>query len=145
LAKDTDAMEWAAGGLLRQDWPEDNQDLHMKAKSRLRGLAEALEADKRASEAQRLVKSVDALHERDLVIELHWQGEADLDLYVQEPINTTCSCLQRQTPGGGILLGDTMANTTSETYVAAKAFSGEYKIKIRRIWGRPLGGKATLK
>src|SRR5207245_2327866 len=31
-----------------------------------------------------------------------------------------------------------------ETYVAGKAFSGEYKVKIDRAWGTPLGGKAKL-
>src|SRR5207302_1479636 len=29
MAKDTSAMEWAAGGLLRQDWPVENQDLQL--------------------------------------------------------------------------------------------------------------------
>jgi hypothetical protein len=28
--------------------------------------------------------------------------------------------------------------------VAAKAFSGDYQITVRRVWGRPLGGKAVL-
>src|SRR5207302_1693424 len=54
------------------------------------------------------------------------------------------SAMQRQTPGGGVLLGDTLSETSQESYVAAKAFAGEYKVTIRKIWGRPLGGKATL-
>jgi hypothetical protein len=42
------------------------------------------------------------------------------------------------------LLGDTLSETQRESYVAAQAFSGEYYLTVRRIWGRPLGGKATL-
>jgi hypothetical protein len=145
LAKDPAAMEWAAGGLLRQDWPEDNQNLHLKAQSKLHNLAKALEGDKRGAEAQRMVKQVGSLNQRDLVIQLIWQGDTDLDLEVKEPIGSLCSFMQRQTPGGGILLGDTLSNMTSESYVAAKAFTGEYQVTVRRIWGRPLGGKATLK
>src|SRR5262245_57259380 len=40
--------------------------------------------------------------------------------------------------GGG--LGD----LTRISYVAAQAFSGDYEVKVRRLWGQPLGGKARL-
>jgi hypothetical protein len=82
--------------------------------------------------------------QRDLIIRLVWQGEADLDLEVREPIGTLCSYLQRQSPGGGVLLGDRIGDVPQESYVAAKAFSGDYQITVRRVWGRPLGGKAVL-
>jgi len=32
-----------------------------------------------------------------------------------------------------------------EEYVASEAFSGSYHVRIDRVWGRPLGNKATLK
>jgi hypothetical protein len=144
LAKDADAMEWAAGTLLRQDWPAENRALHLKAESKLKELAQALERNNRKADAERMLQAVSRLNDRDLMIELNWQGEADLDLEVTEPIGTVCSFLQRQTPGGGTLLGDNLDNTNRETYVAAKAFSGNYQVTIRRIWGRPLGCKATL-
>lgn len=144
LAKDPDAMQWAAGTLLRQDWPSDNRELHLKATGMLKELAQALEREHRQADAQRMLRAVSRLNDRDLIIELTWQGEADLDLEVKEPIGTVCSFLQRQTPGGGILLGDNLTDRSRETYVAAKAFSGDYQLTIRRIWGRPLGSKATL-
>ena len=34
---------------------------------------------------------------------------------------------------------------TSETYLAAEAFPGEYEITVERVWGRPLGNKAQLR
>ena len=91
-----------------------------------------------------MLQAVSRLNERDLVIALSWQGDADLDLEVKEPIGTVCSFLQRQTPGGGTLLGGKLDNLGRETYVASKAFTGDYQVTIRRIWGRPLGGKATV-
>jgi hypothetical protein len=144
LSKDPKTMEWAAGSLLRQDWPVDNQELHLKASSKLKELAQALQRSNHKGEAERMLQAVSRLNDRDVVIELSWQGDADLDLEVKEPIGTSCSFLQRQTPGGGTLLGGDLDNIGRETYVASKAFSGEYQVTIRRIWGRPLGGKATL-
>src|SRR5262249_17940814 len=51
---------------------------------------------------------------------------------------------QRQTPGGGTLLGATLTDRSRETYVASEAFAGDYEISIRRTFGRPLGSKATV-
>jgi hypothetical protein len=80
-----------------------------------------------------------------LVIKLNWQGDADLDLHVVEPAGSACSPLNRQTVGGGILIGDSLADMTSETYLAAEGFSGEYEIEIEKIWGHPLNNKVQLK
>jgi tetratricopeptide (TPR) repeat protein len=156
LAKDADGMRWAAGNLLRQDWPVDNNELHQKAGSKVKDLAAKLETDHRQADAAKLLGSVNRLGQRDLVIELQYQGDAELDMEVKEPIGTVCSYLQRQSPGGGILLGDTLAdavaqksrdglsNAKRQMYVATQAFSGIHEITLRRIWGRPLGGKATV-
>src|SRR5262249_41952379 len=116
-ARDTQTMEWAAGTLLRQDWPTNGETLHAQASARLSTLARRLEGGTRKPEADRLRDTAARLRERDLVLVLTWQGDADLDLEVREPIGTTCSCLQRQTPGGGILLGDTIAEGQRESYV----------------------------
>jgi hypothetical protein len=144
LAQDSSAMQWAAGNLLRRDWPSEDQNLHEKAQAKLRELAGRLRQAHHSSEADRMVTAADKLRERDLVIELTWEGEADLDLEVKEPIGTVCSFLQRQSPGGGTLLGDGYTDAGHESYVAAKAFSGDYHVTVRRIWGRPMGGKANL-
>jgi tetratricopeptide (TPR) repeat protein len=144
VSQDREAMEWAAGNLVSRDWPAESQELHQQAKEKMKGLAQVLRR-RHQDDAERMVANVDRLNERDLVIHLSWQGDADLDLEVKEPIGTLCSFIQRQTPGGGILIGDNLADLTRETYTAAQAFPGEYHITVRRIWGRPLGAKATLK
>jgi hypothetical protein len=79
------------------------------------------------------------------VFKLSWQGDADLDLKVKEPTGSVCWVLNRQTIGGGTLTGDAQSDRNSETYQAAKAFSGDYEVTVDRVWGAPLSNKAQLK
>jgi hypothetical protein len=144
LAKDSEAMEWAAGNLLGRDWPSDSRALHDKAQDRLKALGQLLQAEHRQADAERMTAAADRLRSRDLAVYLTWQGEADLDLEVKEPIGSVCTYLNRQTPAGGILIGGTLAERTHQSYVAAQAFPGDYEVTVRRVWGRPLGSKATL-
>jgi hypothetical protein len=137
-------MEWAAGNLLRQDWPVNNMALQVNAQEELKSLAEVLKTAKRQAEADRMTSVADRYKIRDLVIELSCQGEAGLAMQVKEPIGTIASFEQRQTPGGGTLIGDSLSDPTS-AYVAAEAFPGEYEVTIRRLWGQPLGSKVKLK
>jgi len=148
LAKDTTAMEWAAGNLLRRDWPVDGRELHDKAHDKLRALKQVLEAERREVEAGRMAATVERYRQRDLIVRLSWQGDSDLELEVKEPIGTVCSFMARQSPGGGALMDNILADRSRdshvETYAAAQAFSGDYRVTVRRLWGRPLGSKATL-
>lgn len=148
LAKDGEAMDWAASNLLKRDWTNDNANLHGKATGRLKNLAAALEKDGHKAEAERMVQAVKESKIRDLQIQVSWQGDADLDLEVKEPIGSLCSFVQRQTTAGGTLLGDEVQpkgqEVRKESYVAARAFSGDYQVTVRRVYGRPLGGKATV-
>jgi CheY-like chemotaxis protein len=63
---------------------------------------------------------------------------------VTEPNGSVCSWLNRQTVGGGVLIGDTLGEVGGETYVAAQAFPGTYKVTVEQVWSRPLGGKAKV-
>ena len=144
-AKDSAGMAWAAGNLLQRDWPADNEDLHQRAKERIKGLTRQLEKEQRLQEAQQLQATLAQQPQRDLVIQMAFLGNADLDLRVEEPIGSVCSWLNRQTVGGGTLLGGTLTETNRETYVAAKAFNGAYKVTIDRAWGRPTGGRVQLR
>jgi hypothetical protein len=145
LAQDSQAMEWAAGSLLKQDWPFKNDELQKKSVQKLESLARSLEKGNRKDEAERLLAGVQARRQRDLVIKMSYQGEADLDLKVKEPCGSVCSALNRQTVGGGILIGDSLAEMGQETYLAAQAFTGDYEVTVERIWGQPVGNRAQLK
>jgi len=130
--------------LLSRDGPIDNVNLLGKATGEVEFLVAQLKTEKRQAEAAKLAAVADRSKVRDLVIELSWQGEAGLALQVKEPIGTVASFEHRQTPGGGTLTGDTL-NEPASSYVAAEAFSGDYEVTIRRLWGQPLGAKAKLK
>ena len=145
LAHDPKAMQWAASNLLGRDWPVENKKMHDRALQKIDSLGKSLAQKGRQEEAERLTAALAGTAKRDLVVKLSWQGEADLDLHVTEPTGSTCSPLHRQTIGGGNLIGDSLADMTSETYSAAEGFSGEYEIEIEKIWGHPLNNKAQLK
>jgi tetratricopeptide (TPR) repeat protein len=145
LGQDEKAMEWAAGNLVKQEWPVKSKELHDKAHQKVAALRKELAKANRLDESRRLEEVIRGQKQRDLVVKLNWQGEADLDLKVQEPSGSICSSLNRQTVGGGTLVGDTLADMTSETYTAGQAFSGDYVISVERFRGRPLGDRAQLR
>jgi tetratricopeptide (TPR) repeat protein len=148
LGKDAGGMEWAAGKLLGQDWPGDNEGLHSRAQAELDALAGTLAAQKRQAEADRLRATLQRLSERDVVVKISWQpgdsGPADFELEVKEPGGSICSSQLRMTPGGGALIGNTLKHLGRVSYVNAQAYSGLYEVTIRRVWGRPLGGNVRL-
>jgi tetratricopeptide (TPR) repeat protein len=146
-AKDAPAMEWAAGNLLRQDWPIENQFIHLTAQTRLTSLAQSLDKEKRATDAEKLRAALDKLKERDLVINLTWetsQEPAEMELLVKESTGGTCSYEQKQTAGGGILIHGDSKSVNRISYVSAAAFDGTYDVTVRKLWGRPLFGQARL-
>jgi hypothetical protein len=142
--KDTQAMEWASGNLMSRDWPTDNVNLQEQARGAMEDFSALLKSEKRQAEAAKMATVADRSKVRDLVIELSCQGDAGLALQVKEPTGTVASSTQRQTPGGGTLIGDNL-NDPASSYVAAQAFAGDYEINIRRLYGQPLGGKAKVK
>ena len=138
-------MQWdVQDNLLKQDWPVRNKDIQRQATAKLEDVAKRLEKSNRGDDGNKLRQAVREKRRRDLIIKLSWQGQADLDLKVKEPTDSTCWALNRLTVGGGTLIGDTLADFNHETYMAAEAFSGDYEITIERVWGRPLNGKARL-
>ena len=148
LGKDNKGLEWAASNLLSQEWPVDSHTLQLRAQAKLDALAGTLEAQQRKTEATKIRTLLQKLRQRDLVINLTWEagssGPAGLELWVQETGGTVCSTEHRMSPGGGVLTGGTLSQLTKFSYTAAQAFTGEYTIKVRRLWGQPLGGKARL-
>jgi hypothetical protein len=83
------------------------------------------------------------------VVKVSWTGEADLDLYVEEPGGTICSRENLRTICGGIMMGDKASRPAesgivSEYYVAPRGFAGDYRMAIRRVWGEIPTGKVTV-
>ncbi|MFL5342320.1 MAG: hypothetical protein ACJ8F7_19405, partial [Gemmataceae bacterium] len=141
---DSDATVWAVGNLLGRDWSGDNDEFHNKARAALDTVKKKLSQESRPADARRIEEVLNEEHRRDLVIELAWDGDADLDLRVIEPIGTTSSAMQKQTPAGSLLTSDSLKER-KETYVVREAFNGSYEVKVDRVWGRTTTGKAQVK
>jgi tetratricopeptide (TPR) repeat protein len=142
----SDAVMWAADNLLKRDFStSDGIDYHKEVTARLPRLEAKLKASGQNTGA--LSRTIAEQTQRDLVIELQWQGNADLDLIVAEPTGSTCSATNKRTTGGGVLKGDILEQRgdRSEIYTAASAFSGTYVVTVKQAFGRALGGRAGLK
>jgi tetratricopeptide (TPR) repeat protein len=140
-AKDVAGMSWAAGHLLSHDWPITEVDLHGKARQAAEKLATTISQDGRGAEAAKLLQGFEVAARRDLVVKLTYQGEAELDLEATDPTGSTCTTLAKQSVGGGSLVTD---GGRTKKYSVAEGFAGQYTFTVRRVWGRPVGGKATL-
>jgi hypothetical protein len=139
-------LTWAANNLLKRDWnTADGIDYHGQTKVRLESLVAKYQAAGRKTDDLR--KALAEQTQRDLVIELLWQGLADLDLFVTEPTGSVCSATNKRTTGGGVLRCDILEqdNDRSEVYTAAIAFGGTYKVAVKQAYGQPIGGIAKIK
>ncbi|OWK44485.1 hypothetical protein [Fimbriiglobus ruber] len=143
-----DVVHWATANLLQRDWADDTVDYHAQAKKRVTAIAKTFAAAGRKDEADDLTRVVTGEKVRDLVVELLFQGQADLDLIVAEPTGAVCSATHRRTTSGGVLKSDILEQTDdnrSELYTAAQAFPGAYTVSVVKALGRPLGNRATVK
>ena len=148
-----DTVAWAASNLLHRDWTlTDGIDYHGKTRALLPQFVTKFE--QAGVKAEPVRKALVEQTQRDLVIELLWQGAADLDLVVAEPSGSICSANTKRTTGGGVLKGDRLSQVEanavdngdrSEEYVAASAFSGTYKVSVKSAFGRAVGNTATIK
>ncbi len=144
----SDVVSWATKNLLRRDWPNDGVDHVKMAKDSVDRIAKKLMTADRKADAEAVLATVAEEKNRDLTIELRWQGQADLDLAVNEPSGSDCTAMQKRTSGGGVLRSDILEQqdeNRSEVYTAAAAFNGKYKVNVTAALGRAIGNKATLK
>ena len=87
---------------------------------------------------------------RDVVVNVAWTGQADIDIAVEEPAGTICSSSEPRTLAGGVALGDSYAaegaksGVASETYVCPQGFAGTYRVRINRVWGEVAAGKIVV-
>lgn len=148
---DLDGLKWSLCGILSQAWPEEDMEIYKQAYHTANATLATLKAEGRVDEADKFAKALDAAVARDIVVEAHWDGDADIDLMVEEPSGTICSLHNPRTTGGGALLKDsfpTMDGKSSggfeEIYACPQGFSGKYRVLVRRMWGKPTAGKVTI-
>ena len=147
-AKDVKGMEWAVGKLVSQDWPVDNLMIQTNARKRLDSLATTLKSEKRGDEANSLKAALQRLNQRDLIVRLIWDNAgmpSELEMTIKEPAGSICNLEQKQSPGGGIMIGYNLTDKAPNSqYIVAQGFSGEYEINVARVYGQPLGNRARL-
>jgi len=144
---DIGALRWACPGVLAYDWPAGQQEVATRAARLAKATIERLRSDGRADDAAAFRAAVDRALIRDVVIDISWTGDADVDIAVQEPVGTVCEIASPRSSSGGTLLADGDAGgdgtTHRERYVATEAFPGEYRILLRRSWGKVAADTVT--
>jgi hypothetical protein len=144
---DFDAIKWAATGILTSVWTRNHQQLHRQAENSAAEAIQKLEKLKRTDEADLFRTAMKEARKRDLILKLTWSGIGDLDLIVDEPPGTACSCQNPLTSGGGVLAHDGYGPNQKncyEEYVCARGVPGKYRVRIRHIWGNIVGKRAKL-
>jgi len=150
FVKDREGIMWACEGILSRAWGREHLDVERDALRQARGMILELQ---KAGDEQLAADFEGRLNKalvRDCWIVISWTGDADLDLLVQEPSGETCSLENPRTTGGGVLVGDSysgdqqQAGGMREGYVCPLGFSGEYKVVVKRVWGKVTAGSVTV-
>ena len=149
--EDVAAIRWATVGVLSHAWPRDQQEIFDTARRIAQATLERLKQSGDKEQHDAFSGEVTQALARDVVVKISWSGEADVDLIVEEPGGTTCSLHQPRSIGGGSVSGDSYASYEeqakqgfSEEYVCARAFPGEYHVRIRKVWGEVVADKVTV-
>ncbi|MEX2026065.1 MAG: hypothetical protein WEH44_02175 [Pirellulaceae bacterium] len=147
---DLDAIRWACTGVLSRAWTDDKLEVIHSARHLATATLDRLRKEKKTDEAERFEAALNEASIRDLVVRVSWTGEADIDLAVEEPTGTVCSLQNPRTSGGGALLASESTpekgnkNSRVEDYVVPQAYSGDYRILVRRVWGKVTAGKVSV-
>ena len=148
-SKQIDAQVFFRCGILTYDWGTDFESHHEEARKVINELCVGLDKQKKKEQAESFRKQLTEANTRDLIVNLVWVGEADLDLAVVEPGGETCSRKRRLTANRGRLVredspGNSATARHMETYVCQTAPSGEYELRVQFVLGKAVSGTAVL-
>ncbi len=153
---DEDALKWVALGIASIVWDGKLVESVEQAGEEIAlDLIEKMKSEGREAEAAAFEAQLQAASLRDVIVELQWAGDAELDLAVQEPTGAVCWFAQKRTAAGGVL-SDVSTDLTksyeanreglrSRVYTCPAGFSGDYNFLISRSWGTVAQNKVTVK
>ncbi|MCH7728202.1 MAG: hypothetical protein IH991_17250, partial [Planctomycetes bacterium] len=148
---DIDGIRWACVGVLSRAWQKDQRKIEDDALRTAYATLLQLRQEKRFKAAKQFDVDLSQAMIRDCIVRVSWTGDADIDIAVEEPTGSVCSLRNPRTTAGGVMWGDTWASPGKqplegyvETYVCPKAFSGKYRVYLRRIWGKTTAGKVKV-
>lgn len=145
---DYEAVRWAATGILTYAWTDNYKELHRRAENAALEAREDLRQAGREDEAEAIAQAMQEARRRDLVVEVKWTGNGDVDLLVEEPLGTVCSFENPHSRGGGVLVHDGHGpeqDNCYEKYVCTFGAGGVYRIRVRHVWGKVVGKRVRLK
>ena len=144
-------LTWAYAGTIQNVWEGDATALHKQCVTVLEDLQQKQLSVGEPEAASKTRDALSAALSRDLQITVSWAGDADLDMIVFEPNQQRCSYKNRMTSNGGALVSQSEGGAAAarrglqqERYVVSLAPNGEYKLRVRYISGRVIGGKARV-
>jgi hypothetical protein len=123
--------------LLSLGWPGRDEYFRIESRNQADGLAKLLREDGRSADAELLLAKLVASEARDVVVRLTWDGEADFDLIVDEPLGATAKYETPRTVFGGSLISNGYGSHPEEIYVCPRAFDGDYRVAVSTIWTDP--------
>jgi hypothetical protein len=135
--KDPVRMADSIDRLLSLGWPGRDEYFRIEAGNQIDQLAKELRAADRGAEADVLQKKLEESMSRDLFVRLTWDGSADFDLSVDEPLGVTANYAMPRTVSGGAMIKNGYGTHPEEMYVCPRAFSGKYTIRVSNIWADP--------
>lgn len=146
---DIDGIQWACVGILSQAWSKEQSSIPDQAKRTAQATLLQLHEEKRTAEAKNFEAALNQALVRDCLVRVTWTGDADIDLMIEEPSGSVCSFRAPRSLAGGVLVGDSVARQAStegqsEVYVCPEAFSGQYRMLVKRVWGKVTSGKVTV-
>ncbi len=125
-------------------WPGRDEYFRLESRSQAERLATSLREDGRNADADSLLAKLVKSEVRDVFVRLTWDGEADYDLVIDEPLGATAKFETPRTVFGGSLITNGYGLHPDETYVCPRAFDGDYRIRVSTIWTDPSKPVARL-
>jgi hypothetical protein len=132
--KDPVRMGVAIEKLLSLGWAGEDEYIRSECRRQVDLLGNALREDGRTNEAAGLVDQLTRSLARDVYVRLSWDGYADFDLAVDEPLGVTASYDLPRTVFGGSIIKNGFGSHPEEVYVCPRGFDGDYTVHIRKIW-----------
>ncbi len=135
--KDPVRMAAAVDQLLSLGWPGNDDYFRLESANQVETLAKTLREDGKAQEAEALLAKLTASQARDVFVRLSWDGNADYDLSVEEPLGAIASFNLPRTVFGGSIIKNGFGSHPEEVYVCPRGFDGDYTIRVSTIYADP--------
>ena len=134
---DPKRMADSVESLLSLGWPGQDEYFRIEVANQVEALAKSLREDGKGPEADQLLAKLTASQSRDLFIRLSWDGDADFDLLVGEPLGATASYQNPRTVFGGSILKNGYGSHPEEIFVCPRAFVVVYSVRVSTIYTNP--------